>query len=75
MNNVAYFIAVDGQWGSWGSYSTCSKTCGIGYKSRNRNCNNPSPVNNGKYCVGHPIENIECNIGSCGIFHSNEKNF
>ena len=33
---------VDGQWGAFGSFSSCSRTCGIGIRSRERQCNNPT---------------------------------
>jgi len=33
---------VDGQWGAFGPFSSCSRTCGIGVRSRERQCNNPT---------------------------------
>nr|XP_027312792.1 A disintegrin and metalloproteinase with thrombospondin motifs 20 isoform X5 [Anas platyrhynchos] len=32
---------VDGEWGPWGPYSSCSRTCGGGIKSTTRLCNRP----------------------------------
>ncbi|KAB1270423.1 A disintegrin and metalloproteinase with thrombospondin motifs 20 [Camelus dromedarius] len=32
---------VDGEWGPWGPYSSCSRTCGGGVKSTTRLCNRP----------------------------------
>ncbi len=31
----------DGGWSSWGKFGSCSRTCGGGVRSRNRQCNNP----------------------------------
>ncbi|TRY56279.1 hypothetical protein DNTS_028393, partial [Danionella cerebrum] len=33
---------VDGEWGSWGPYSTCSRSCGGGTRSTSRECNRPA---------------------------------
>lgn len=41
---------VDGEWGPWGPYSSCSRTCGGGIKSTTRLCNRPEYV---FYCVLH----------------------
>lgn len=35
---------VDGEWGPWGPYSSCSRTCGGGIKSSIRLCNRPEYV-------------------------------
>ena len=40
-------ITVDGNWGSWESWTTCSTTCGDGVETRNRLCNDPEPVDGG----------------------------
>ncbi|CAC5421170.1 unnamed protein product [Mytilus coruscus] len=57
-------IPVDGQWGSW-STKSCSVTCGSGTEYRYRICNNPSPSDGGKYCVGNDTELSQCNLGDC----------
>ncbi|XP_062508274.1 SCO-spondin-like [Corticium candelabrum] len=48
---------VDGQWGSWNNWSTCSDTC---KQSRQRSCDNPKPASNGKDCVGVASETTTC---------------
>ncbi|XP_019617100.1 PREDICTED: SCO-spondin-like [Branchiostoma belcheri] len=44
--------AVDGNWSVWSSWSTCDVSCGVGYKTRNRSCNNPAPLYGGADCNG-----------------------
>ncbi|XP_045143176.1 A disintegrin and metalloproteinase with thrombospondin motifs 20 [Echinops telfairi] len=56
---------VDGEWGPWGPYSSCSRTCGGGIKSTTRLCNHPEPRNGGKYCVGRRMKFRSCNTDSC----------
>ncbi|ELR55619.1 A disintegrin and metalloproteinase with thrombospondin motifs 20 [Bos mutus] len=56
---------VDGDWGPWGPYSSCSRTCGGGIKSTSRLCNRPEPRNGGKYCVGRRMKFRSCNTDSC----------
>ncbi|XP_052235583.1 coadhesin-like [Dreissena polymorpha] len=43
----------NGGWSSWGSWNSCSVTCGVGLKLRNRTCTNPSPTLYGKACEGN----------------------
>uniref|UniRef100_A0A8C6NFY1 Uncharacterized protein n=1 Tax=Melopsittacus undulatus TaxID=13146 RepID=A0A8C6NFY1_MELUD len=56
---------VDGEWGPWGPYSSCSRTCGGGIKSSIRLCNRPEPRSGGKYCVGRRMKFRSCNTDSC----------
>ncbi|XP_033619477.1 A disintegrin and metalloproteinase with thrombospondin motifs 20 isoform X5 [Fukomys damarensis] len=56
---------VDGEWGPWRPYSSCSRTCGGGIKSTTRLCNRPEPRNGGKYCVGRRMKFRSCNTDSC----------
>ena len=61
---------MDGSWGAWTSWSTCSKTCkpeeeSAGQRSRTRECNNPLPSGGGSYCVGDHHETSVCNTEPC----------
>ncbi|KAM9450355.1 complement component C7-like isoform 2-T2 [Clarias gariepinus] len=47
---------VDGGWNCWSAWGTCTK----GQKSRTRTCNNPTPKNGGKHCIGPMIEHKAC---------------
>lgn len=58
-------LPVDGKWGVWGKWTTCSKTCGGGYMSRSRTCNNPAPQNGGRPCQGPSSERNSCNDQKC----------
>ena len=67
LNNSFDFILflVDGQWGLWGDYGSCSKTCNSGQKVRTRKCNSPSPSHGGKGCIGSDSELTICNTNGC----------
>ena len=56
---------VNGQWGSWGDYSNCSRPCGGGIKYAARDCNNPKPSYNGDYCLGARRKYKSCNTNPC----------
>ncbi|XP_060591307.1 SCO-spondin-like isoform X2 [Ruditapes philippinarum] len=58
---------VDGEWTEWAVWTTCSATCGIGYKFRNRSCNNPAPQYGGVNCSGNYDDNSTCSITHCPI--------
>ncbi|XP_063528717.1 A disintegrin and metalloproteinase with thrombospondin motifs 20 isoform X6 [Pongo pygmaeus] len=56
---------VNGEWGPWEPYSSCSRTCGGGIESATRHCNRPEPRNGGNYCVGRRMKFRSCNTDSC----------
>uniref|UniRef100_A0A671XYK2 ADAM metallopeptidase with thrombospondin type 1 motif 14 n=1 Tax=Sparus aurata TaxID=8175 RepID=A0A671XYK2_SPAAU len=55
----------DGSWGSWSKFGTCSRTCGGGVRSRNRQCNNPPPAYGGRDCPGSTFDYQMCNTEEC----------
>jgi hypothetical protein len=63
---INYCICIlDGSWGAWSFFSTCSVTCGGGTQSHTRLCNNPSPSFGGAACSGSSSENASCNAQPC----------
>ncbi|CAB1353577.1 unnamed protein product [Coregonus sp. 'balchen'] len=56
---------VEGAWGGWSPFGSCSRTCGGGIKIGNRECNQPMPKNGGKYCVGRRMKFRSCNSEPC----------
>ncbi|XP_052704188.1 uncharacterized protein LOC128180261 [Crassostrea angulata] len=56
---------IDGAWSQWGSWGTCSVSCGGGKRSRARSCSNPTPANGGKECIGALSDLGDCNPQLC----------
>ncbi|XP_044052675.1 A disintegrin and metalloproteinase with thrombospondin motifs 12 isoform X2 [Siniperca chuatsi] len=56
---------VNGGWGQWSTWSHCSRTCGTGVQSAERECNNPTPEFGGKYCTGERKRYRTCNTKPC----------
>ncbi|XP_069129224.1 properdin-like [Argopecten irradians] len=54
---------VDGQWGLWSGWTSCSVSCGNGTRARSRQCNNPAPAHNGRSCPGDDYESEGCSSG------------
>jgi hypothetical protein len=59
---VAYGQAVNGNWGDWQTWSSCSVTCLQGTRSRSRNCDNPAASGGGAACSGDDTETANCLI-------------
>uniref|UniRef100_A0A6J0V7N1 A disintegrin and metalloproteinase with thrombospondin motifs 7 isoform X1 n=1 Tax=Pogona vitticeps TaxID=103695 RepID=A0A6J0V7N1_9SAUR len=57
--------SIDGGWAAWSSWSSCSRSCGAGVQSAERQCSNPMPKYGGKYCLGERKCFRVCNIHSC----------
>ncbi|XP_068160698.1 SCO-spondin [Antennarius striatus] len=57
----------DGSWGQWNHWTTCSKSCGGGVRSRRRQCDSPSPEGKGNYCEGVGAEVTGCNTDHCPV--------
>ena len=53
-----------GAWSGWGSWTTCSRTCGRGMSFRKRKCDNPTPKNHAP-CEGNEHDAEGCNVTSC----------
>uniref|UniRef100_A0A8C6LDR6 ADAM metallopeptidase with thrombospondin type 1 motif 15 n=1 Tax=Nothobranchius furzeri TaxID=105023 RepID=A0A8C6LDR6_NOTFU len=58
-------LKVDGRWGKWGLFGSCSRSCGGGVQLSKRECNNPVPSNGGKYCQGVRVKYRSCNLNHC----------
>ena len=55
--DISELTLVNGGWSSWGLW-TCDKN--TGEKERVRKCNNPTPINGGRYCLGNHNERGTC---------------
>ena len=53
---------VKGHWGRWGPWSKCSRTCGQGYKTRSRQCDDPKPLYGGRFCEGTLVRVKPCQL-------------
>lgn len=56
---------IDGNWGQWSEWGTCSALCGKGSYSRSRTCSDPAPKYGGRECLGSSTETQECMIQKC----------
>ena len=63
--NVSCYIAVDGGYSSWTSWTACPVTCGSGQITRSRTCTNPAPQYSGADCQGNSDESSYCILGNC----------
>lgn len=66
--------AIDGQWSTWSEWSECSRSCGGGVITRERECSRPLPQYGGKTCEGESQIYKMCNVQECAEeaedFHS-----
>uniref|UniRef100_A0A673HZB4 A disintegrin and metalloproteinase with thrombospondin motifs 12-like n=1 Tax=Sinocyclocheilus rhinocerous TaxID=307959 RepID=A0A673HZB4_9TELE len=60
---------VHGGWGPWSTWSHCSRTCGAGVQSADRECNQPKPEFGGKYCTGERKRYRICSTKPCARKH------
>ncbi|XP_071450367.1 A disintegrin and metalloproteinase with thrombospondin motifs 20 [Hetaerina americana] len=63
--NRSALMPIDGGWGPWQRWSSCSRTCGGGVKKSERSCSSPTPANGGKYCVGDRVRYKSCRKNEC----------
>ena len=61
---MLFLDPIDGVWSEWSAWSDCSDSC-AGTQTRQRECNNPPPANNGTDCQGASTEEQECNTVGC----------
>lgn len=57
--------SVNGNWGTWSYWNTCSATCNKGTQRRNRNCDSPAPSASGLGCSGRSSQTKPCLIKGC----------
>uniref|UniRef100_A0A3B3VKF8 ADAM metallopeptidase with thrombospondin type 1 motif 7 n=1 Tax=Poecilia latipinna TaxID=48699 RepID=A0A3B3VKF8_9TELE len=57
--------SVHGGWASWSEWSACSRSCGAGVQSAERDCDNPVPKHRGRYCLGERRRYRLCNTTPC----------
>eukprot|EP00731_Ephydatia_muelleri_P019946 Em0012g771a len=58
---------VDGIWTEWEDISMCTGPCPNGTMAQRRNCTNPPPSNEGRYCVGPSARNLSCVPEQCRV--------
>ncbi|CAG2195919.1 HMCN [Mytilus edulis] len=58
---------VNGRWSTWQQWTSCSSSCGVGFRTRTRQCNNPTPQSEGVYCYGSPSQTTKCYTVSCPV--------
>ncbi|KAL6105885.1 thbs1 [Pungitius sinensis] len=58
---------VNGGWGPWSPWATCTVTCGGGVQNRKRLCSDPVPKYGGKDCVGDASVSQVCNKQDCPV--------
>uniref|UniRef100_A0A8C8Z658 A disintegrin and metalloproteinase with thrombospondin motifs 7 n=1 Tax=Prolemur simus TaxID=1328070 RepID=A0A8C8Z658_PROSS len=57
--------AVDGGWSGWSAWSACSRSCGVGVQSAERQCSQPPPRYKGRYCLGQRKRVRLCSLQPC----------
>ncbi|CAL1547996.1 unnamed protein product [Lymnaea stagnalis] len=64
---VNFYCPVDGNWGPWYPWGSCTTTCNAGIRSRQRKCNYPPPAYGGMTCEGEGLAEQECNTRPCPV--------
>ena len=63
MYNVLGLCIVDGEWKEWSDWNTCTKTCGAGEQTRQKECD--EPLYGGAACDGEDQQMQKCNEVAC----------
>ncbi|KAL7991797.1 hypothetical protein Chor_016053, partial [Crotalus horridus] len=58
---------INGGWSFWGGWSSCTRDCELGFRTRKRMCTNPEPKNGGVPCIGSAMEYQDCNSHPCPV--------
>jgi len=66
---MSYYDLVHGDWGGWSTWGTCSSTCGIGLRRRDRACDSPWPSSDGNHCFGDSVDQDICMDFQCKLYH------
>ncbi|UJR08429.1 hypothetical protein I4U23_012699 [Adineta vaga] len=53
-------LAINGNWGEWSPWSSCTRTCGSAIQKSQRFCDSPKPHNGGQYCSGPSTQIRTC---------------
>jgi hypothetical protein len=61
-----YVAPVDGQWAEWGEWSSCSRTCGEGFRFKHRAVAS-EPAHGGKAAEGDQQLFETCDLGACNV--------
>ncbi|XP_053322587.1 SCO-spondin-like [Spea bombifrons] len=56
---------LDGGWGPWSPWTSCSQTCGKGIQTRSRKCDSPTPQNGGRDCQAEGQQQRDCQDVEC----------
>ncbi|XP_052276445.1 coadhesin-like isoform X1 [Dreissena polymorpha] len=56
---------VDGGWGTWATWGSCSASCGVALQHRTRYCDNPPPARSGDHCFGDSLDYRICILQGC----------
>ncbi|GBM98114.1 Hemicentin-1, partial [Araneus ventricosus] len=67
MAEADIIVQVNGKWSNWQEWEECSSSCGDGRQMRQRFCNDPTPRNGGKACIGISNEVKHCNEKPCPV--------
>uniref|UniRef100_A0A9J8BR63 Semaphorin-5A n=1 Tax=Cyprinus carpio carpio TaxID=630221 RepID=A0A9J8BR63_CYPCA len=54
-------------WSSWETWSSCSKECSKGFRTRKRSCATPDGKSTPFACSGAPVEYQDCNTQPCPV--------